>query len=128
MPVDSYRLCIESGSSRGGRRPWSRTLVIALALIEGRLYTGEAFARSQFDESCQIDVWGGEDAEQAERRAALAADGGVHLVAEGVNRQLLPGSSNLCRKRQQKARAQQRAHAPTPYRLETRPRATVMSR
>jgi chaperone required for assembly of F1-ATPase len=73
MPVDSYRLCIESGSSRGGGWPWSRTLVIALALIEGRLDTGEAFARSQLDESFQIDAWG-EDTEQAERRAALAAE------------------------------------------------------
>ena len=41
--------------------------------IEGHLDTGEAFARSQLDDSCQIEVWG-EDPEQAERRAALAAE------------------------------------------------------
>jgi chaperone required for assembly of F1-ATPase len=49
------------------------SLVIALALLEGRLDTEEAFAASQLDESFQIAVWG-EDAEQAERRRALAAD------------------------------------------------------
>jgi chaperone required for assembly of F1-ATPase len=49
------------------------SLVIALALLEGRLDAGEAFAASQLDESFQIEAWG-EDAEQAERRRALAAD------------------------------------------------------
>ena len=49
------------------------SLVIALALLEGRLDAGEAFAAAQLDESFQIEAWG-EDAEQAERRAALAAD------------------------------------------------------
>jgi chaperone required for assembly of F1-ATPase len=49
------------------------SLVIALALIEGRLDAGEAFAASQLDESFQIEAWG-EDAEQALRRQALAAD------------------------------------------------------
>jgi chaperone required for assembly of F1-ATPase len=49
------------------------SLVIALALVEGRLDAAEAFAASQLDESFQIETWG-EDAEQAERRAALAAD------------------------------------------------------
>jgi chaperone required for assembly of F1-ATPase len=49
------------------------SLVIALALVEGRLDAAEAFAASQLDESFQIEAWG-EDAEQAERRRALAAD------------------------------------------------------
>jgi len=49
------------------------SLVIALALHEGRLDAAEAFAASHLDESFQIEAWG-EDAEQAERRAALAAD------------------------------------------------------
>jgi chaperone required for assembly of F1-ATPase len=49
------------------------SLVIGLALIEGRLDAEGAFAASQLDESFQIEAWG-EDAEQAERRRALAAD------------------------------------------------------
>jgi chaperone required for assembly of F1-ATPase len=49
------------------------SLVIALALLEGRLDAAEAFAASQLDESFQIEAWG-EDREQADRRAALAAD------------------------------------------------------
>ena len=49
------------------------SLVIALALLEGRLDAGAAFAASQLDESFQIEAWG-EDAEQAERRAALAGE------------------------------------------------------
>jgi chaperone required for assembly of F1-ATPase len=49
------------------------SLVIGLALIEGHLNAEGAFAVSQLDESFQIEAWG-EDAEQAERRRALAAD------------------------------------------------------
>ena len=49
------------------------SLIIGLALIEGHLDAGGAFAVSQLDESFQIEAWG-EDAEQAERRRALAAD------------------------------------------------------
>jgi chaperone required for assembly of F1-ATPase len=49
------------------------SLVIALALLEGRLDAAEAFAASQLDESFQIESWG-EDTEQAERRAGLAAE------------------------------------------------------
>jgi chaperone required for assembly of F1-ATPase len=49
------------------------SLVIALALMEGRLDAGEAFAASQVDETFQIEQWG-EDAEAARRRLALAAD------------------------------------------------------
>jgi chaperone required for assembly of F1-ATPase len=47
------------------------SLVIALALLEGRLDAAEAFTASQLDESFQIEAWG-EDTEQAERRAALS--------------------------------------------------------
>jgi chaperone required for assembly of F1-ATPase len=47
------------------------SLVIALALLEGRLDAAEAFAASQLDESFQIEAWG-EDTEQSERRAALS--------------------------------------------------------
>jgi chaperone required for assembly of F1-ATPase len=49
------------------------SLVIALALVEGRLNAEEAFAASQLEESFQIEAWG-EDPEQAERRRALAGD------------------------------------------------------
>jgi chaperone required for assembly of F1-ATPase len=49
------------------------SLVIALALCEGRLDADQAFGASQLDESFQIEAWG-EDSEQAERRRALAAD------------------------------------------------------
>ena len=49
------------------------SLVIALALLGGRLDAGEAFAASQLDESFQIEAWG-EDTEQAKWRAALAAE------------------------------------------------------
>ena len=49
------------------------SLIIALALLEGQLDAEGAFAVSQLDESFQIEAWG-EDAEQAARRRALAAD------------------------------------------------------
>lgn len=49
------------------------SLVVALALIEGRLDVESAFAAAQVDESFEIEQWG-EDAEQAERRAALKDD------------------------------------------------------
>ena len=49
------------------------SLVIALALLDGRLDAAEAFAAAQLDESFQIEAWG-EDIEQAARRAALAAE------------------------------------------------------
>jgi chaperone required for assembly of F1-ATPase len=49
------------------------SLVIALALLEGRLDAAEAFAAAQLDESFQIEAWG-EDAEHAERRAALVVE------------------------------------------------------
>jgi chaperone required for assembly of F1-ATPase len=49
------------------------SLVIALALGEGRIDAAAAFAASQLDETFQIEAWG-EDAEAAARRRALAAD------------------------------------------------------
>jgi chaperone required for assembly of F1-ATPase len=49
------------------------SLIIALALVERRLGAAEAFAASQVEESFQIETWG-EDAEQSERRRALAAE------------------------------------------------------
>lgn len=49
------------------------SLVVALALLEGRLDAETAFAVSQLDETFQIEAWG-EDAEAAGRRRALAAD------------------------------------------------------
>lgn len=49
------------------------SLVIALALLEGRLDAEAAFAASQLDETFQIEAWGA-DAEAAARRSALAAD------------------------------------------------------
>ena len=49
------------------------SLVIGLALMEGRLDAAAAFAVSQLDESFQIEAWG-EDAEAAARRQALADD------------------------------------------------------
>jgi chaperone required for assembly of F1-ATPase len=51
----------------------SGSLVIALALLEGRLDAEGAFAASQLDETFQIEQWG-EDYEAAARRAALKAD------------------------------------------------------
>jgi chaperone required for assembly of F1-ATPase len=49
------------------------SLVIALALIEGRLNAEAAFAASQLDETFQIETWG-EDTEAVARRRSLAAD------------------------------------------------------
>ena len=49
------------------------SLILALALKEGRLSAEEAWALSQLDETFQIERWG-EDAEAARRRAALRAD------------------------------------------------------
>ena len=49
------------------------SLVIALALLEGRIDADQAFAASQIDETFQIEVWG-EDAEQGARRRALAVE------------------------------------------------------
>ena len=49
------------------------SLIVALALLDGRIDAAEAFAASQLDETFQIEAWG-EDAEAAARRRAVAAD------------------------------------------------------
>ena len=49
------------------------SLIIGLALTEGRIDAGEAFETSQIDESYQIERWG-EDAEHEAQRAAIRAD------------------------------------------------------
>lgn len=57
------------------------SLILALALLEGRLSPDEAFAAAQLDESFQIERWG-EDPEQATRRDALRED--IALAARFV--------------------------------------------
>jgi chaperone required for assembly of F1-ATPase len=49
------------------------SLVIALAVLDGRLDALEAFEAAQLDETFEIEKWG-EDEEQNERRAALLED------------------------------------------------------
>ena len=49
------------------------SLVIGLALLDGRLDAESAFAASQLDETFQIEAWG-EDAEAVARRRNIAAD------------------------------------------------------
>ena len=49
------------------------SLVVALALIEGRLDADSAFAAAELDQSFEIERWG-QDAEQMRRRAALKDD------------------------------------------------------
>lgn len=52
------------------------SLVLGLALVEGRIGAEAAFTASQLDETFQIEEWG-EDEEQAGRRAALREDIGA---------------------------------------------------
>jgi chaperone required for assembly of F1-ATPase len=59
----------------------SGSLVVALALVEGRIDAEAAFASAELDESYEIERWG-EDAEQARRRAGLKED--IALVARFV--------------------------------------------
>lgn len=49
------------------------SLLLAIALAEGRLSADEAFAASQLDETFQIERWG-EDEEATRRRAVLRGD------------------------------------------------------
>ena len=66
--LDDFRLtAVQAATAACG------SLIIALALYEGRLDADAAFAASQLDETFQIEAWG-EDAEACQRRAALAAD------------------------------------------------------
>src|SRR5262249_45073311 len=51
----------------------SASLVIGLALAEGRLDSHTAFDAAELDATFQIEAWG-EDAEAARRRAAVRAD------------------------------------------------------
>lgn len=57
------------------------SVVVALALVEGRLDAEAAFAASELDESYEIERWG-EDAEQAKRRKGLKED--IALAARFV--------------------------------------------
>lgn len=52
------------------------SLVLALALIEGRIAADEAFAAAELDQSFQIERWG-EDAEAMARRGAVRDDVGI---------------------------------------------------
>jgi chaperone required for assembly of F1-ATPase len=49
------------------------SVVVALALAEGRLDAGHAFAAAQLEESFEFEQWG-EDSEQTRRRAILGDD------------------------------------------------------
>jgi chaperone required for assembly of F1-ATPase len=49
------------------------SLILGLALAEGRLDAAEAYALGALDELFQAEQWG-EDEEAAERRQAIAAD------------------------------------------------------
>lgn len=49
------------------------SLIVALALLHGRINAAEAFDIAQLDETFQIEQWG-EDAEAAKRRALLRRD------------------------------------------------------
>ena len=60
----------------------SGSLVVALAMIEGRIDAEAAFAAAELDESYEIERWG-EDAEQAKRRAGLKED--IALAARFVS-------------------------------------------
>ncbi len=65
---DVWRLtAIQSAAAAMG------SLVLALAMAEGRLTDIQAFELSQLDETFQIEQWG-EDYEAADRRTELAAD------------------------------------------------------
>jgi chaperone required for assembly of F1-ATPase len=65
---DVWRLtAIQSATAAMG------SLVLALALAEGRLTADQAFALAQLDETFQIEQWG-EDEEATDRRAELHAD------------------------------------------------------
>lgn len=66
--MDVWRLtAVQSSAAAMG------SLILALALAEGRLEPDTAYEASQLDETYQIEQWG-EDWEAADRRAALKAD------------------------------------------------------
>jgi len=57
------------------------SLVLALALFEGRIGPEEAFAAAELDQTFQIEQWG-EDPEQAKRRAGIKAE--IDLVSRFI--------------------------------------------
>jgi len=69
--LDAFTLTALDNATRA-----AGSLVIGLALIEGRLAPDEAFALSQLDETFQIERWG-EDSEAAARRGAILAEFGL---------------------------------------------------
>lgn len=85
MPVQQPATALAAVRAAVGRLdPWRLTalsvaasaagsVVIGLALVTGRLDAAGAWDASQLDETFQIEQWG-EDAEAAERRAALRAE------------------------------------------------------
>ena len=58
------------------------SLVVALALVEGRIDAEAAFAAAELDESYEIERWG-EDTEQTKRRVGLKED--IALAARFVS-------------------------------------------
>ncbi len=66
--LDDHALTAVSAAAAAGR-----SIVVALALVEGRLTAAEAFALAQLDELWQAEVWGA-DPEAEARRAVLAAE------------------------------------------------------
>ena len=69
--LDAFTLAALDNATRA-----AGSLVIGLAMIEGRLPPDEAFALSQLDETFQIERWG-EDGEAADRRRAIKAEFGL---------------------------------------------------
>lgn len=65
---DDWRLCAAQAACAA-----SGSLVLALAMVEGRLTGQQTYEVSQLDETYQIEQWG-EDWEAADRRAALQRD------------------------------------------------------
>ena len=68
MVCDDWRLTALQVATTG-----CGSLVLGLALVEGRLDAEQVFEASQLHETFQIEQWG-EDAESTARRAALRAD------------------------------------------------------
>lgn len=65
---DDWRLCTAQAACAA-----AGSLVLALAMVEGRISGQQTYELSQLDETFQIEQWG-EDYEAADRRAALQRD------------------------------------------------------
>ncbi len=78
---DDFRLAVLSTAVAA-----TGSLILGLALVEGRLSADEAFAAAQLDETYQNEFWG-EDPEAAARREGLKAD----IAAAGALLRLLGG-------------------------------------